>query len=57
MNQAKCTLKRVGEFSLIFISPESLLTDVKWRDMLLSPIYQDNFIAFVVDEAHCVIKW
>ena len=46
-----------GELSIIFISPESLLCDPKWRDILQSPIYQQNLVAFVVDEAHCVIKW
>ena len=36
-----------------FISPESLLTDSTWRDMVQTPVYQERLIAFAVDEAHC----
>ena len=32
-------------------------SSAQWRDILQSPIYQQNLVAFVVDEAHCVIKW
>ena len=46
-----------GKYQLVFMSPESLLTDPTWRDMLLSPIYQENLVALVIDEAHCVKKW
>ena len=37
--------------------PEALLTNETWRDMLLSAVYQENLMALVVDEAHCVKKW
>ena len=46
-----------GKYQLVFMSPESLLTDPKWRDMVQSPIYQEKLVALVVDEAHCVKKW
>jgi len=46
-----------GEYQLVFMSPKSLLQDSTWRDMLLSPVYQQQLIAFVVNEAHCVKKW
>ena len=36
------------------MSPEALLTDMQWRDMLLSPTYAENPVGLVVDEAHCV---
>ncbi len=39
-----------GAFELVYMSPEALLTDVRWRDMLLSQVYQEN-------EADCVRKW
>ena len=39
------------------MSPEAVLTNPEWRDMLQSPVYQENLVAFVVDEAHCVKKW
>ena len=53
------TLERVlnGEIALIYISPESLLANVKYREMLRSPVYQSNLVGFVVDEAHTVIRW
>ena len=46
-----------GKYQLVYMSPESLLTNPTWRDMLLSDVYQTNLVAFVVDEAHCVKKW
>ena len=46
-----------GNFQLVLMSPESILTDLMWRDMLQSPIYQDNLVAVAVDEAHCVEQW
>ena len=48
---------KCGEYQIIFFSPESLLCNLEWRDMLQSPIYQEKLVAFVVDEAHCVKKW
>ena len=46
-----------GKFQLVLMSPESILTDLMWRDMLQSPIYQDNLVAVAMDEAHCVKEW
>ena len=40
---------------LVYPSPEALLTNMTWRDMLQSPVYQQNLVALVVDEAHCDI--
>ena len=45
-----------GEFQIIFISPEALIL-LKWRNILSTRVYRDNFVAFVVDEAHCIQKW
>ena len=42
---------------MIYMSPESLLCVLKWREMFRSTVYQNNLIAIVVDEAHCVEKW
>ena len=46
-----------GKYQIVYLSPEALLTDVKWRDMLHSQVFQDNLVVLVVDEAHCVKKW
>lgn len=46
-----------GLVQLVYISPESLLTNLHWRDMLRSQVYQENLMAFVVDEAHTVKRW
>ena len=45
-----------GHFQIIFMSPEALLTDMRWHDMLLSPVYANHLVG-LVDEAHCVKKW
>jgi len=51
--------KRVlaGDLQLLYISPENLLNNRKYRTMLLSPAYAKNLVALVVDEAHCVKTW
>ena len=43
-----------GEVQLVYISPESILSNFKFRRMLTSSVYMDNLVALVVDEAHCV---
>ncbi len=45
-----------GKYSIVFFTPESLLNS-GWRSMLLSAPYQQNLVAFVIDEAHTVYKW
>lgn len=46
-----------GKVQLLYISPESLLRNYQWREMLRSEVYRENLVAFVVDEAHCVKQW
>ena len=46
-----------GRYQLVYISPEALIRNPQWRDMLLSRPYKENLVAFVVDEAHCITKW
>ena len=45
-----------GEFSLVFMSPKSLVSGCRWREMFHSAIYQANLVGMVVDEAHCIDK-
>ena len=46
-----------GKYQLMYVSPESIIGDTRWREMLHTQVYQENLVAFVVDEAHCVKKW
>ena len=46
-----------GLVQLVYISPESLLENKRYRNMLKSKIYQEKMVALVVDEAHCVRFW
>ena len=46
-----------GNLELLYISPENLLNNRKFRSMLISSSYADNMVALVVDEAHCVKTW
>ena len=43
-----------GECSIVFSSPESLLRNGRWRNMLSSDTYKENLI---VDEEHCISHW
>ena len=46
-----------GEVQLVYISPESIVNNRKFRKMLLSAVYTENLMGLVVDEAHCVKTW
>ena len=46
-----------GQYQLVLISPELLMTNLYWREMMRTDVYQRQLVAFVVDEAHCIIKW
>ena len=46
-----------GEIELVFISPESMICNPHYRNMLLSNVYKKNLIGVAVDEAHCVKTW
>ena len=43
--------------TVVYISPESLVCNPVYRNMLLSPIYKDKLVALGIDEAHCVKSW
>ena len=46
-----------GEVQLVFITPENIIDNKTYRDMLLLPVYQEKLVALVIDEAHCVKTW
>ena len=46
-----------GHYSLVYICPESMLTNLKFREMFRSSVYQRNLVCLAIDEAYCVEKW
>ena len=46
-----------GNFTFLYLSPESALTKERWQNTLRSKIYQESLISVAVDEVHCVTKW
>ncbi|XP_062622050.1 uncharacterized protein LOC134283551 [Saccostrea cucullata] len=46
-----------GYFQFVFGSPELLVGDDKWREVLRNPIFTSKNQLIVVDEAHTVIQW
>lgn len=46
-----------GEMNIVYSSPEAMLSNDQWREMIRSPIYQRSVIAVAVDEAHCITHW
>ena len=57
MDKAACEWVVKGETQLVYISPENIICNPKYRQMLLSPVYKENLIGIAVDEAHCVKTW
>jgi len=43
-------------FTFVYLSPESVLTTERWRNMLESKSYQESLIAVAVDGVHCFTK-
>ena len=48
---------RTGQCQLVYISPESILRNPQWREILLTSVYKENLVGLVIDEAHCITKW
>ena len=46
-----------GEVQLVYISPESIICNPRYRGMLISDVFKENLVALAVDEAHCVKTW
>ena len=57
-NRSKISLQVLeGRYQVVFINPELLILNLKWREMLRNPTYQTYLVGIVIDEAHCVTKW
>ena len=50
-------LETPGLFSLLFVSPEAVIGDTRWRESLMTYPLSERVVALVVDEAHCISKW
>ena len=46
-----------GHYHIVFAHPETFISVKYGRELLLSKIYQENVVAIVVDEAHCILEW
>ena len=46
-----------GNCQLVFISPECIVCNPLYRNMLLPPVYKKRLVTFVIDEVHCVKSW
>lgn len=46
-----------GLYDFVFGSPEILVGDVTWREVLKTQVYQEKLKLIVVDEAHTVLQW
>ena len=46
-----------GIYQIVYMSPESLLCVLIWREMFRSLTYQEALVGLIVDEAHCIKYW
>lgn len=55
----KSVIQRVlhGQVQLVYITPENVMDNPMYRNMLLSNIYREKLVGLIVDEAHCVKLW
>ena len=49
--------KLEGNTTYVFTSPETIVGQLKWRNMVKSRVYQERLVLFAVDEAHVVTQW
>ncbi len=45
-----------GRYQIVYFTPEMILTNRRWREMLIGDVYTHQLKAFIVDEAHTVKK-
>ncbi len=46
-----------GRYHIVYFTPEMILSNRRWREMLIGDVYTHQLRAFIVDEAHTVKKW
>ena len=43
-----------GVYQIVLFSPEALISNQRWRNMLREEPYSSSLVALIIDEAHCV---
>ena len=46
-----------GDVQLLYISPENIICNPRYRHMLSASKYMEHLVGVVVDEAHCIKTW
>jgi superfamily II DNA helicase RecQ len=46
-----------GKVQLIYMSPETVLSCLTWREVFRNCHFQENLVCLAVDEAHLIDKW
>ena len=46
-----------GEYSHVYGSPESFLSEDAWRDVFSTSSFKAHLIGVAIDEAHCISHW
>ena len=46
-----------GKMQLIFITPENIIENSMFRNILLSKTFKEKLVPLLVDEVHCIKKW
>ena len=58
--QSEDVMKEIEEgaiYSVVLISPESMLATNRWRKYIHSEIFAENCVGVIFDEAHCIAQW
>jgi RecQ family ATP-dependent DNA helicase len=51
------TIKQATSYTLLYTTPETIVSDVKFMEMLKDVYKINKLCRFVIDEAHCVSTW
>ena len=46
-----------GYYHIVFAHPEALISSKYGRELLLNETYQENVVAIVIGEVHCLVEW
>ena len=54
MNQHFWLIFKADKYQLLFFSPQSLIRNFLWIEVLSSKLHKQSLLTFAVDEAHCI---